>query len=246
MSSAFLRWKTKDGQSGKLRFDAVLGETHTVSSAVTTNPVEQGVDVTDNVRAELDKISLEVFVSNAPIMADSLTQYDERQGGETSFQKITVLEYKAPFSATPGAVFSAVGSAISSVGDAIFGAKKKVEGVTVLNFPVSFNGPSQVLQALRQLRDSAQIVEVITPYWDFPAMILTGFEVPRTAAEGDGIKISISLQEIRIVETKKTEEPVPTVVRGKKAKAKGAKPAIEGKGKTLAAAGADAITGALK
>jgi hypothetical protein len=50
-----------------IRFDVITQETHTLKNAITENPVESGGNVTDHVRAELDTITLEVFVSNQPI-----------------------------------------------------------------------------------------------------------------------------------------------------------------------------------
>lgn len=241
--AAYLAWTSAGGTPGHLYFDAVLGETHRFSAQVTTNPVESGVDITDNVRADLDKITLEVYVSNSPIDAGSLTDQGERDGGGKNLVKLEVPEYKAPLAPTPGAVFGAVGDAIGS----LIGGNKKVEGAEVITFPTKFSSVNQVIQQLRALRDTGQIIQVMTPHWDYQSMLITSVEMPRTLAEGDGAKFSIELSEIRVVESKRTDKPVPvpTQPRALGKKDKGAKGPVEadaGQKKTAAAALADAGT----
>jgi hypothetical protein len=82
---------------------------------------------------------------------------------------------------------------------------------------------SQTYGLLRSLRDNAQLLKVLTPMWDYENMILTRVELPRTSTDGDSGKFSISLKQIRQVETRRTTQPIPTEVRGQKAKIKGAK-----------------------
>lgn len=48
-------------------FDAVVNEAHSGEVQVTDNPVERGVDVTDNIRPKPEQIILDVIVSNSPL-----------------------------------------------------------------------------------------------------------------------------------------------------------------------------------
>lgn len=48
-------------------FDAVVNEAHSGEVQVTDNPVERGVDVTDNIRPKPEQITLDVIVSNSPL-----------------------------------------------------------------------------------------------------------------------------------------------------------------------------------
>lgn len=50
-----------------LQFDAVLSESHDFDSEVTEHVVEEGVNVSDHVRPNLKKVSLEVLFSDSPI-----------------------------------------------------------------------------------------------------------------------------------------------------------------------------------
>ena len=208
-----------------MRFDVVVSETHRFANSVTENPVETGPNVTDNVRAELDTISLEVFVSNAPIGTGNLLKPGLR--GQYTKLKLDIPEYKAPLAPTPGAVFGAVTDAVGSAVDSITGSNKKPDGAVTLQFSQEFDSVAEVLTELRKLRDTAEIVKVITPHWDYSSMVVLSVDMPRTSAEGDGARFTIELKQILQVETKRTSEPVPTQTRGKKKKNSGTKGAAE-------------------
>lgn len=213
-----------------MHWDAVESETLRFSAAVTEFPVEVGPNVSDHVRAELDSVSLTVFVSNSPIVDSNLLLPTPR--GVFSSMKLDIPQYTPPFSPTPGFV---TGAAVRGV-DSLLGGKK-VDSATVLQFSAEFNSVSEIIQELRRLRDSAEIIKIITPHWDAETMVITSVEVPRTPEEGDGARLNIELRQIVRVETKRTAEPVPTVVRGKKGKKAGTKdPAPQARGQSTASA----------
>lgn len=54
---------------GGLTFDAVLRESHTTEIAVTDNPIENGVSITDHSYKKPDSISIEFAVTNTPTRA---------------------------------------------------------------------------------------------------------------------------------------------------------------------------------
>lgn len=230
--SAFLLWTTKAGIPGQWGpADATLSETHRFSASVSENPVEAGADVADNVRPELDTVDLSLFVTNAPVTIDSVTEKRERLGAFQGFARLEIPYYEPPLQPTPGSLTTAAVNAVSNL------FKSKVEGAQILQFPVYFDSVSQSLQALRNLRDTAQIVELITERWSYTSMVITSVEMPVTAEDGDGATINISLRQIRVVESRRTTEAVPTEVRGKAKKnagKKGAKPETQGPGSTIA------------
>ena len=55
------------GQTATLDIDAVVAEHFAFPAKVTEHPVEQGSNVTDNIRAEADKWNLECIVTNSPL-----------------------------------------------------------------------------------------------------------------------------------------------------------------------------------
>lgn len=52
---------------GAVQLDASLEETHTSQNAITQFPVEQGVDITDHVRQQPDRVSIRGIVTDHPL-----------------------------------------------------------------------------------------------------------------------------------------------------------------------------------
>lgn len=48
-------------------FDAMVSEQHSGEVQVTDNPVERGIDVSDNIRPKPEQLQLDVLVSNSPL-----------------------------------------------------------------------------------------------------------------------------------------------------------------------------------
>lgn len=55
------------GQTATLVIDAVIRETFSFPAKITEHPVDEGSDVSDNIRAEAQKWQLECAVSNTPL-----------------------------------------------------------------------------------------------------------------------------------------------------------------------------------
>jgi len=52
---------------GAIELDASISETHTAANDITKFPVEQGVDITDHVRRQPDRVSIRGIVTDHPI-----------------------------------------------------------------------------------------------------------------------------------------------------------------------------------
>ena len=64
-----LSWEEPEdsGQLQLMDFDAVIRDTHESSATVTEHPVEEGANISDHIRKDLDRLTLEIVVSNTPI-----------------------------------------------------------------------------------------------------------------------------------------------------------------------------------
>lgn len=216
----YITWTTKEGASKVLRFDAILQENHTFKAVATSFPVEKGADITDHIRQEPDEINLEAFITNTPIHADNLNKPlgDSSGRGDLSGLPLDVEEYEAPLEPTPGAVFNAVGGFLSN----LLSSKREYKAL-VLQFPVEFNSVSETLAVLKQLQETSQLVQVITPMWDYSNMALLDGGLPRTPADGASGRFQLGFKNIRVVETKQGTIPKFTEKRAQKEVPKGAK-----------------------
>lgn len=241
---AFLSWDPDQF----LTFDAILDEQHTFAAKVTDHPVESGADVTDNVRTELARISLVVFVSNQPLDPRSIggNVIKAKQGkvdlvypvvGDLAkAQKIDAPDYKRPLAPTPGAVFGAVTDAIGSAIDSLLhdapnrtaslvtrdAITVRQASAVVDQYAEAFDAPSETLAKLVTLQEAATMVSVNTPKWVHDSMIVEHAEMRRDKDVGDGAEIRIQFRQLRLVDTKVTIAPKPTEVRAKPKTNKGA------------------------
>lgn len=215
MMGAFLTWQPKSGPSKSLFFDAVTDESVDLSSVSTDHPVEEGADISDHIRKERDRCSLEVFVSNSPI-------YDwNNRGGRVQKMPIPLAKYKAPLDATPGAVFGAVGGAIKGAIGALLG-KQEEYGAQVLQFANEFDAVADTLELFTKLRDDKQLVTVVLPAKMYQNMHLEKIQMQRNAGTGDGARFHLEFKQLLMVEAKLVNAPIPTETRGQPKKPKGA------------------------
>jgi len=244
IGQSYLVWTTKAGEERLLRFDAILAEHHSLKATATEHPVEKGVDLTDHIRKNLDELTLEVFVTNAPVHTEDLTKKAGTSRGSNFVSvPLDVPAYEPPLELTPGSLFNAVGGALSS----LLGGKVEYNA-RVLKFDNEFNNVSDTLRILRGIKDTSQLLEVYTPNWQYPKMVLLSIDFPRAVGEGGSGKMTLQFKALRIIETKQTADPIPTEVRGQQAVKKGAKgPEVlkEDKGSSVLRKGLDA-SGATK
>jgi hypothetical protein len=224
--SAFLYWTTKAGASKILWFDVTTEEQHHLKAEVTEHPVEEGINVTDNVRPEADVLSLTCFISNTPIVhKGEVTPLVKKsgkllgaQGGGKKGETLDVKSYDPPLAPTPGSLINALSSAISN----LLTGKKEYKA-EVLKFDKDFDNVQETYFALKELRDTAQRIEVVTTVRSYKDMVITDVSMPRTSEHGTGAAVTIQLKEIRVVSTLKVKAPRPAEALGQSRKNNGAK-----------------------
>lgn len=67
MALSLLFAKVNPGQIGELLLDATLQDNHSYDNEVTQFPIEDGADITDNIRRVPDRVTITGFVTNTPI-----------------------------------------------------------------------------------------------------------------------------------------------------------------------------------
>lgn len=200
-----------------LYFDAVLSEQSEHTASVVEHAVEAGADISDHVREGNDRVTLEVFVSNAPVK-----DVNRWYGGSVQGVDLDVPTSNKLPAPTPGALLNA---AISAAADLLSG--KKAYKAQVLKFPSKFNAPKDVLAQLERWKKDAVLGKVILPWKTVENVVITRVSANRAPDTGDAATFMIDFQQIRLVETKLVTSPVPAEVRGKVAVSKGKQPTTE-------------------
>jgi hypothetical protein len=234
----FLSWKGTDtSEGGSLEFDVTLMSSITKRATPTSLPVERGANVSDHVREELDSVSLEVFVSNSPISPKNNVNPADTRG----FLNAVVMDV-----ATYTPPLNSLSRLISKIGSLFSGPKPKPKAL-LLSFPSEFSAPTETFDVLTQLLEEKRLVNVFARDWIADDMVITSVTNPQTFEEGDGAKISIELQHIRIVETVRVTSPVSEEPRAKspvsagKKDPKGASPPMRSVAKATVKAAAEAL-----
>lgn len=180
-----------------IAFDATIREQHISTSIVTEHPVEKGANVSDHVRPELDKLSVDVFVTNTPIHLPTTNMAGV--GGRVSPLDLTVpVKNQLPI-AVPGvgAILAGAGVLDSTI----------TQRVQVLQFDSEFDRVRDIYDALRTLEESATLVSVFTSLREYDNMIIKSLSAPRTVQDGNAITFTFEAQAIRFVETKRVPAP---------------------------------------
>lgn len=152
--------------------DVTTSEVTSKEAEVTSNPVEEGPDVNDNVRIKPVTIQVDGFVSEAP------------------------LNLQASIQGLAGAAGGAVGNLAGGFGGAIgrvaagFGAKLLMNS----------QDPSQAAREfLEKLMDEKKLVTVVTKRKAYNDMIMVSLTFPRDTSTGQGLKFQARFQKINIV-----------------------------------------------
>lgn len=207
-----------------LSFDITVSEMHIETSDITKHPVEQGEAITDHSRPEPAELTLEVFVSNAPI------------NPPTSDAVVQSLPLTLQTPMDPSTTFSVQGTgpsflvqAASELNDAFHQAVTvQVTGgtgqlarygfptflqATTLQFHGEVDYVKQTYAQLKTLKDTATLIVVVSPKWLYENMLIKSFEMHRGHEEGTGASFTIHIQEIRVVSSQVTAAPQPTIPR---------------------------------
>jgi hypothetical protein len=197
-----------------LFWECVTSESHEHTSTVTEHPVEAGANISDHYRTELDKLELDMWLSNEPIDYNSPNGIAAQYGG---FLGVTDLStYKRPIVAgaqTPNTFSLSITNNVQAL---LTGGHGNPLSATaqVLQFTQRFNRLADVHKMLEQLRNDAYVFSVITKAAVYPSMVIEKWSMKRDAQSGTGAGISVSLKQLRLVETKSVQVPQPVQPRG--------------------------------
>lgn len=86
---AYLHYEDPSGKNIAIAFDATMREQHSSSSLITEHAVEDGANISDHMRPENDRLTLDIVVSNTPIRTkkfnDANPELSDMEGSVGSF-----------------------------------------------------------------------------------------------------------------------------------------------------------------
>lgn len=213
---------------------------HTVTA--TEHAVEEGVNVSDHVRPNLERITLECIISNTPIVSRGSPKWPTKKpenlyGGSREGVELNPLEGRqkatgysdkpaGPFPVSPGALFAVIGNAITS----LFGDDGPTKATVDRFSGAPFDAVRDTLNTLLDWQHRAVVGEVITPHRTYSNMIIERVSPMRDSTTGASARISIELREIRKVSSKLITSPLPNETRGKQIIQKGKQPVTTASG----------------
>lgn len=237
-SALSLSWEDKRSfVTTSVRFDVVTSETHEALVAITDHPVEDGPNVSDHARDEPDTIAIEGFVSNSPLFSNP--------GAEkfVAYQNVTLT---MPKKETNVLAFT------SNLVGAIDGFLNPGPSKALVLAPVGeLSARARAFyDTLAKAKSEKARIRVVSPVRELENMMIRRLAVVRTPENSGGFLFQVELRRVVIVKSETVDAPMPTEPRGLLPVSKGSQATKEDKKKeeklkSLAAGGADALSGAL-
>lgn len=227
LGGTYITWVDGSGALRVLAFDATLRTIHSGEATVTAHPIDSGATISDHVRANPRRVSIEAEVTNTPILApegvtgsvsalDLSAGYRRLQsgalvsgGGGTQISGIPLI---GPFT---------IGRTPVEVTPAEYAVGNEPAAAQVLQFPTTFDRIREVWDTLEALRINGVEVSIVcrtTQYLRAVILTVSGPEEP-----ADSMVLAIEAQEILTAssETVSVDPPVRDL-RARAPKAAGA------------------------
>lgn len=207
----------EDGSGRIVTFDVIESETHETISEITAHPVEKGVEITDHVRPQPDRLSVIGVITNQPIFINPITER-----GELLDFPFEAPEYfpsaEALLTSPGGALRFGVGALSNAIGD-LLGLNE--QSAKLLSFGAPFNAIIETYETLIELQKNAVLLSIFTPVRFYVDMLIERVATPRTAGDAS-VAFQIDFRQIRVVESGSvTAPPIPVEPRGVPEKAMG-------------------------
>ena len=211
-SGLSIAWKDAGGAIQSVRFDVVSSESHEALMQLTDHPVEIGANVVDNAREMPDTITIEGYVSNAPLPSNP---------GMAKILTLQSVQLVLPTKSLQPSLTSLVGAALDALDPPASGAMVQM---------TKDKQPNRVWimhDTLTLVRRSRALVRVISSMSYSESMMITRVGAVRSLADGSGATFHVEVKRVRLVSALTVDAPQPTEVRGMIAAASGSKSTSE-------------------
>ncbi len=172
-------------QIGVMELDASVRETHEVVTTVSENEIEDGSNVADHVRLQPRGLSIDGYISDAPI---------------TLLGSVIGLGV--------GLVTGAVGGALGGIAGAIAGTAVASLAGLITGSP---RDPKDSFKYLEELAIKREPFTVITSLKRYENVVITNLSIPRSARVGKSLQFTCQFKQITIVKSASIKIPAITV-----------------------------------
>ena len=248
-------WTNDDGSVDVVQLDVYDSETHGMATEVSDFPVEDGPNISDNVRRKPKTLTIEGYVSDTPLPEN----HGSGTNGGTHVANLGLVGLSTPGTATyhnalralnvPDSPLRANAAALVSAGfNALAGAlgfgpgapqvnarvleprKADSPQVNAWSWPNFSSRVAETFNLLEKAYDNAVLMRVVTDYKTYTGMVFAdnGLQVPRKTDDGNGAPFTLDLKQIRIVNSQTVTAPKPAEPSGQLKKSAGSKTTKEG------------------
>lgn len=230
MSKTTLSWVNEDDNSvNAIWLDAVLSENYSRSATVTEFVIEGGAVISDHVSPNQTTVSLEVFISDSPVVAPQ----SHVRGGVTARTGSKALTMRPVLrSGNKTEKVSQPGPVVGLPSVRLIRANKELargpiaRRANVLQFTGRLERVANVFDVLNELLENGTTCKISMKVGTFEELLITGLEAPRDATSGTGLSFTVDFVQVTRVSsetTKGTRKPKPKKPRNDPSTQAGAK-----------------------
>jgi len=164
-----------------MQLDASVQENHVLSANVSQSPIEDGSNIADHITINPKSITISGLISDVPLSAAN--------------------------AAIGAAITAAAGLATDTLGG--IGAAAAAIGAGSVASLVTGNprDPSDSFKYFEELFENRIPFTVITRLKQYENMVIKNFDVPRSASNGRGLRFTLQLEQVIIVESSTVTVP---------------------------------------
>jgi hypothetical protein len=185
-----------------LYFDLTDEERHIGHAEVTDFPVEDGSDISDNMRVKPGPFTMRCTISNTPIVASG------NQGGtypgvspyDQPTVTVDITPYKAPFNAV-----SALVNPVGTIINALQGPYGPQSFPLTVMFPDDFDGPTDALFILDAMQSNAELLQITTSLCVYENYVLEHYELVKDG--GPWQMVDLTFKQLILIQTTTSATP---------------------------------------
>jgi len=189
----YIEWTESNGAIARLYADVIEAEGLKLPAVVTEHAVEEGSNVTDHYRKQLEEGTFTMFFSGSPIRGD----LDPDNPGRISSEKLPIKPAKRPsLFGVSNLLNAGIGAATDALG---LGGPSEPTHMSVLKFERQPKRLDSTLELVRRLQTEGLLINIKFSFGRAENMGITSAEFGRKPEDGDGGSVVFSAKQMKFV-----------------------------------------------